>query len=140
MDDLHWHTSTIASHQSLSSKQNLYLAPMIHLHGEALVVISMILGAFITALVILAACLGSNCCPQTATNFNRRRNHPPRSFESLNELLCELDGNETGVLLEEGFNEISVESFFPDILSGKRTRPELRLQDYEDGGLDEPLI
>ena len=91
---------------------------MLHLHREVLVVISVIVGFFGGALVLLAVCLNGStwfrrcsCC--------RNQQHNPRQFESLNELLLELEDDETGVLIHNDNDRrerISIDSFFPDIL------------------------
>ena len=103
---------------------------MIYLHGEALIIIAIILGAFLLILILFACLiLDKNGCCKRQTNNDQRRH-----FTNLNELLFALDDRETAVLEENG-QEISVESFFPDILHDKQTT-----NGTEQGGLEEPLL
>ena len=108
---------------------------MIHLHREALVVIGLVVAVFVACILMLAVCLGCN------KHVTRHHVHPPRRFETLQELLYELEDTETGVLLEEEGREISLDSFFPDILHDK-TRPTRPAAEGAEGDnrLDEPLI
>jgi hypothetical protein len=93
---------------------------MIHLHEEALVVIVIIVGLFGLSLFAMACLLGKGsrcccCCTRTEGTGNIRQ------YSTLSELLCDLSQGEFGVV-EGRSNEISIESFFVDILHGPSAR------------------
>lgn len=109
---------------------------MLHLNTEAIIIIEMIVAVFIIALILLACCMMDEaqrrrcCCCRTADGERR-------GFASLNELLFEVDDEETGVLQEgEETREISVEAFFTDILSSK----VVAVEEEPSESLQEPLL
>jgi len=119
---------------------------MLRLQTEAIVVIAVIVLFFFVGLVavgyMMGACSHCWCCKTKGANH--------RDFDSLNELLFEVEEGETGILnLSDGSDnedgggetkrEISFDAFFPDILKGTINNNEAN-DDAASRGLHEPLL
>jgi len=149
---------------------------MLHLHTEAIVAIAIVILFFVLGLIAVAYAMGAFrrqcswcCCRCWWCCCKAKRTDSQRDFDSLNELLFEVDENETAILnisavtvdadvdgahggggaaAEPAMREISIDAFFPDILAGKvdkkakKKEPDVEAAagDDNNGGLTEPLL
>ena len=106
--------------------------------------------AFVAAAVILVVVallvvllLVRRCCRSDGGRLQRRRQQQVRDFDTLEDLLLEVEERETG-RVEGDSMEASIDSFFPNVLQDKKKRNRRRSsssnQDSSSPEQTDPLV
>jgi len=108
---------------------------------EEIVAIAIVVSIFTASLLCLASCMKRTERQQDRCCSCCRRRAEPHEYATLNELLFEVENNETGHLTvpqgdedNSGCRDVSVESFFPNILKDDKKKRR------DNSGLQEPLL